>query len=171
VTNMTDVLAFSSPFLRSDRVEEFTENYSELLTRFNTPKYNYPLGEYKVCRHGSIDNLAQRIIEILEKPDLWIHSPPLLVVIDEQLRSQFESFFEADLNENHIKIVRSNQVEDIKGVDFQHVVIVLLENTFTALQAPFQGSGKAKFNNRRLLRIPFSRARDSLSLIVLDDNG
>jgi hypothetical protein len=55
----------------------------------------------------------------------------------------------------------------MKGVEFQHVLIWLSQDTFDLLKAPFQGKGNPVYDRLRLLRIPFSRARDSLTLVII----
>ena len=166
VTDMTDVLAKSSPYGRDDKVEDFATKYSDLLTRYNKLECHYPEGEYKVTLHGSVDILTRRIDSLCKTDGLWTHSPPILIVIEGQLETELESWVSSRHNKKQVRVEWSNQSENFKGVDFQHVVIVLSKQTYDALQEPFRVSGTIVFNARRLLRIPFSRARDSLSLFV-----
>lgn len=171
VSNMTDVLAGSSPFLRQDKIADFAANYSDLLSHFNKPEYVYPLGEYKIYHTGSLEVIKERIVE-LGKLGTWTHSPSFLFVIDRELKSVplFDELINK-LNDGKLcKSIWSNQVKDVKGVDFKHVLVILSKETLEALQQPFQGSGRPKFNDRRMMRIPFSRARDSLSLFVWKTN-
>jgi hypothetical protein len=166
VTEMTDNLANSSPFLDKDKVANFAENYSDLLRRFNKPESSYPLGDFKSYIRPSTEVFTQRIEALTTKPGLWTHTPPFLIVFDTNLKDKFQKIFELIEDDNQFKVIWSNQIEDIKGIDYQHVIVFLAQGTFDALQKPFHGSGRATFNGRRLLRIPFSRARDSLSLFI-----
>jgi len=165
VTQMTEVLAQSSPFKRQDKIQDFAADYSDLLARFNVMDLVYPQGEFKRYDNASTRDFERRIQELSLKPSLWTHWPPILSVIDDQLPQKLTRRLGRTSGDS-IRVVSSSEVGGIKGVDFQHVVMSLSEQTFSKLEEPFQGSGRTTFAKLRLLRIPFSRARDSLSLFV-----
>ena len=54
----------------------------------------------------------------------------------------------------------------IKGLEFQHVVLLLSPSRYHAAESGFTGSGLRLYDEYRLLRIPFSRAKDSLAVFV-----
>ena len=58
------------------------------------------------------------------------------------------------------------QVASIKGMEYQHVLLVIGEDLFEQLESGFEGSGQGEYHNRRMMRIPFTRAKDSLVTIV-----
>ena len=95
----------------------------------------------------------------------WRHWPPLLVVTDESLKVPEEwrrIWREVDCRE-----VSFVSLGEIKGLEFQHCFIFLTEELYSALESGFKGSGQAVYNQRRLLRIPFSRAKDSIVTFVV----
>jgi hypothetical protein len=54
----------------------------------------------------------------------------------------------------------------VKGLEFQHAFLVLGSAVHDELENGFKGSGTARYQRRRLLRIPFSRPKDSLVTFV-----
>jgi hypothetical protein len=67
--------------------------------------------------------------------------------------------------------VTTNELRRIKGLEFQHVLMLLSEKTFAMLYSGFSGSGQRGYDLIRLYRIPFSGAKDSLVTFVfpIDD--
>jgi superfamily I DNA/RNA helicase len=63
--------------------------------------------------------------------------------------------------------VTISQLTEIKGLEFQHAFLFIGQALFRDLQEGFSGSGQATYHRRRLLRIPFSRAKDSLVTFVM----
>lgn len=73
------------------------------------------------------------------------------------------------MGEARYAMVTLDDVESIKGLDFQHVLLVMGEANYREASAGFQGVGRRVYENRKLLRIPFTRARDSMTVLVLKD--
>ncbi len=55
----------------------------------------------------------------------------------------------------------------MKGVEFQHAFIVMGKQLYDQVNLGFEGSGKNVYAALRLLRIPYSRAKDRLVAFVL----
>ena len=70
--------------------------------------------------------------------------------------------------EGSVMSYASSSVADMKGLEFQHVLMFLSPARFRGLTEQFDKSGKPEYNARRLLRIPASRAKDSLIIFVLE---
>jgi hypothetical protein len=102
--------------------------------------------------------------QLLEAGRLWTHSEPLLVVLDEQVASKrdWDSFFAHFAN----RTVHLEEAKIVKGVDFQHAVMLFSGEKFRQLDQGFEGLGKKSYNQNQLLRIPFSRPKDSLAIFV-----
>jgi hypothetical protein len=56
----------------------------------------------------------------------------------------------------------------MKGLEYQHVLLVINRSLFEELESGFEGSGRTIYHARRMLRIPFSRAKDSLVTFVVE---
>ncbi len=91
--------------------------------------------------------------------------PPLLVVVDASVTMPPRWARDLAGIANHV--VSLTAVHDVKGLEYQNVVILVGTDRFVDLQAGFSGTGRRLYNEYRLLRIPFSRAKDSLAVFVL----
>ena len=128
--------------------------------------FRYPLGEFKIYRDWQSD--FPRVFSRLSRAKtLWTHWPPILLVFDADALPALPPAL-SDLPQQVFRVVRSTDIETIKGVDFQHAMLFLGRDTFEMLQKPFACSGQPRYHRLRLLRIPFSRARDSLSVFLLN---
>ncbi len=52
----------------------------------------------------------------------------------------------------------------LRGVEYAHVAVLLTKSEMDMVRSGFEGSGRKKYERFRLLRIPFSRARDSFAV-------
>jgi hypothetical protein len=64
------------------------------------------------------------------------------------------------------EIVDLGRLGSIKGLEYQHVILILSERRYRELQEGFSGSGPRLYQDYRLLRIPFTRAKDSIAVFV-----
>lgn len=60
--------------------------------------------------------------------------------------------------------VASDWVQEVKGLEYRHVAVLLPADELNEVTTTTSGDTQAKFEERRRLRIPFSRARDSLAV-------
>ncbi len=94
---------------------------------------------------------------------MWDHCPGLLLILDGlELSAEAKGIFKQFNRINYVKTISMNEVNKVKGLEFQHVFIFIRKNLFGEIQNGFKGSGQRVYHQRRLLRIPFSRAKDSL---------
>jgi len=63
-------------------------------------------------------------------------------------------------------VVRLHDVERVKGLEFQHVFVAISAQEYQRLAAGVKGMGGHDYNQLKLLRIPVSRAKDSLVFFV-----
>ena len=99
----------------------------------------------------------------------WGYWPPLLVaVIDDgmdQLPPEWSRYLRSSGVHHHV--LGPGELAKAKGVEYQHVFLIMGNELFKHLDAGFEGSGRNLYEHRRLLRIPYSRAKDSLALFAL----
>jgi hypothetical protein len=72
-----------------------------------------------------------------------------------------------EINGLEAVVINSKDLELVKGLEFQHVFLVLAKELYDEIEHGFNGSGQSRYLARRLLRIPFSRAKDSLVSFVV----
>ena len=100
---------------------------------------------------------------------MWHHSQGLLVLLDNcELSKEANAVFKKLSRINYVKTLSLDEAIDVKGLEFQHVFIFINKTLFDEIHNGFKGTGTRVYEKRRLLRIPFSRAKDSLVTFALD---
>jgi hypothetical protein len=167
VLAMTRVLARSSPYASRSNKEQFAQTHTRLLSEYNRLDFVNPLGYFHVYQRNCLDALSKELRRLAKSP-LWQHWPGILFVLDSEGYPEIPPNLKDLIKgvRRQSRVVLSRDVEDIKGVEFQHVFMVLTQATLDALQQPFSKVGLREYDRRRLFRIPVSRAKDSLVLLV-----
>ena len=104
---------------------------------------------------------------LAQSPRLWKHWPPYLIALDPTLSVATLAIWTellAPLSNNCT--IKLGETDKIKGVEFQHVILVLPASVYAELQNGFEGATQRGYAARRLLRIPISRAKDSITVFV-----
>jgi hypothetical protein len=165
--HVIDQIALSTPFLRPDKIESFRQERQGITLLSNQLQFVNPHGYSTYYPKATVSDLKNEVKRILDHPWLmWKHWPGLLILTENELSKEAN----AVLNRFHggyVKIMFLGQVEKVKGLEFQHVFVIINENLFEQLQHGFEGSGQKTYHARRLLRIPFSRAKDSLVVFAM----
>lgn len=158
-----DLIAKSTPFLREDRQLEYAAKYAALTEFANELVFPNPHGYVQVYTRPSSKDLATELARIRSVP-MWKHWPPILAVVDE--RVTVPQTWTEQLEQIGARVVRLGEIHRIKGLEYQHVLLMINEDLYSQVDKGFRGSGRAEYLQRRLLRIPFSRAKDSLVTFV-----
>lgn len=66
----------------------------------------------------------------------------------------------------YVKFVNKEDITSIKGLEYQHIFIIMAFSLYKELENGFEGTGKEIYNQRRLLRIPYSRAKDNIVIFA-----
>jgi hypothetical protein len=170
VKRVVDTVAASTPYLDSRKISDHRGAHLGLTAIANTLTFPNPHGYLREYDGFGPNEIRYEVERLFEKP-LWQHWPSLLLVcdndavVDLRLRILF-SDPACGLSNVNAKSVYLNEVESVKGVEFQHAFVFLSRAEHDALVRGFRGSGKREYERFRLLRIPFSRAKDSLVLFV-----
>jgi hypothetical protein len=157
-------IADSTPFKVSNKVDSFRSAHARLTRLANELTFPNPGGYRELYRPGTFANLQQELARIASLPR-WQHAPHLLAVIGDD--TEVSHRWSGALGAAHARIRTQEEVEGIKGLEFQHVFVILNENLYALLAAGFEGSGQAAYRRWRLLRIPVSRAKDSIVVFVI----
>ncbi|MCL4261773.1 MAG: hypothetical protein KJ069_01090 [Anaerolineae bacterium] len=166
--NAANVIAASTPFLAKEKIKNYREERSELTRLSNELLFRNPGGHTPVYDEATIQNVIDEVNRINQPGLLWKHWYNLLVVESEKGALRPECY--QAINRVKAKIISLNQIESVKGLEFQHVFLFLERSLYEQIEFGFEGSGQSVYNRRRLLRIPFSRAKDSLVTFVLGGN-
>ena len=165
-----DAIAQSSPFLRQDKKDAFAAQRFEITHASNDLTFVNPAGRAKVYPCATLDDIQTEVRRLQRAPALWKHTSPYLVARDDENMSTLPSGWEACLDElSDVRWIKMSQALDIKGIEFQHVLLIISETLFLQLENGFEGASRALYTKRRLYRIPLSRAKDSITVFVVAD--
>lgn len=103
------------------------------------------------------------------RPQMWSHWPSVLIVIDRDVAdtSSWIDELAGTIGSDQIDVVRLDESPRIRGVEYQHAVLILSPRTNARIGRGLNRADAATTNLFRLLRIPFSRPRDSITTLVL----
>jgi hypothetical protein len=164
-----DRVAESTPFLADWKIEEFRANHRYVFGLSNDLRYPNPHGYERTYIDASMSDLRAELARIRKGP-LWTHTPPVLVTVDPEHCSWD---LEKLLNGISHRVARFSAVNpwadlsELKGLEFQHSLILIGPDLFEELEGGFRGSGQGLYRVRRMLRIPFTRSKDSLVTFVM----
>jgi len=171
------VIADSTPFRDHKKIHEFRESHRHLTEISNNLTFLNPLGQVQVYQPDTLDgllcHLGNEINRIAGLP-LWTYWPPVLFVIDRAAGTKADDYMQMIFSSLKTPVTFRNHsywlddVESVKGLEYQHVLLFLGRDLFMQLESGFQGTGQPIYNQRRLIRIPFSRAKDSMVVFVCE---
>jgi hypothetical protein len=164
-------VAESTPFLASGKVEAFRDGHELVYRISNNLRFPNKHGyehTYIDANEADVRHEASRI----RSTRMWEHATPVLVIADRscELSWNWTSLLR-DIRHDVVQFDPATQWSDlraIKGLEFQHVLMAINRALFDELESGFEGSGQGVYHARRMLRIPFSRAKDSLVTFVVE---
>lgn len=155
-------IAESTPFADERKIREFHAQHRQLTTMANELRFVNPYGYTQVYETDLLSSLASEIMRIRSHPT-WKHWPPLLVVYEDQELLETAAPILGDIHHHRSAL---DGAESVKGVEYQHVFALLRQDLYNELQHGFSSTGRKTYRKRRLLRIPYSRAKDSFVVFV-----
>jgi hypothetical protein len=163
-----DTIAQSSPFLREDKKADFASARAEITRTCNDLTFTNPSGRAKVYAPASLANIQAEVRRLKRAPGLWRHAAPYLIAQDDEWLVKLPPGWKSSLEElRDARWIGMRGALGIKGIEFQHVILILSESLFLQLENGFEGATRALYNQRRLYRIPLSRAKDSITVFVV----
>jgi hypothetical protein len=164
-------VAESTPFLDKRKVSTFRDGHELVYRIANNISFPNKHGyEHTYLDAGERDVTVEA--SRIRKLTLWHHVPPVLVAVDSTCELNWR--WDRLLRGISHRVVEFNPVSQwsslrsVKGLEFQHVFLVVNRALFDELESGFEGSGQAIYHARRMLRIPFSRAKDGLVTFVVE---
>ena len=168
VNKMLVTISESTPFLAESKIQDFSQAHVGVTQIANNMSFPNKHGYSFVHFPATKDNYVAELKRIQERPT-WAHWPPLLIAIDADMKNVDEVCEWIDGFSTPVKkvIVRADDFQSIKGLEYQHTFLFISSELYNQLENSFQGSGRSLYAKRRLLRIPFSRAKDSMVTFVM----
>jgi hypothetical protein len=165
-----DTVADSTPFLAEEKIAAFKGIHDRVYSLANTMSYPNRHGHEETYLDATANDFRKEVRRIKRRP-LWKHSSPLLLVVDQGLVTDSWNWVQELKGIPFVQLeIQSNgygRLQEVKGIEFQHAFFVISAGLFKELNDGFVGSGQRLFHQRRLLRIPFSRAKDSIVTFVI----
>ncbi|MEP7074343.1 MAG: hypothetical protein ABI878_00925 [Acidobacteriota bacterium] len=161
--HVVNTIAESTPFLASDKIEAHKSKFEKMTELSNDLNFPNPAGYLEIYPEATAFDVTKEILRLMANSGFMSRKNGLLVV-SEGIQLSHERAEIMDVIEKipYAKKVDLTSVRAIKGLEFEHVFVFVTRGLFAQIQNGFSGSGQAEYNKRRLLRIPFSRAKDSL---------
>jgi len=163
-------IAESSPFLDHAKQDAYKSEYEQVTHISNDLSFVNPGGythSYKDTEKSSLNIEISRVKSVPKSKAL----ERLLVAFLDIDSSMAPRWLNDELtiwqNKYKIKLVNPHELHEVQGLEFQHAFCFMSLRLFEELHEGFSGSTRAIYNQRRLLRIPFTRAKDSVVLFAL----
>lgn len=164
--DVANVVAGSSPFLAEAKQTRYANERREITGLANSVEFPDPSGYAQTFLDATAAQWEAHLRWIRSQAGLWHHWAPLLVILDgaDALPDDWSrSLARLDLAR---EVVELRSLGSVKGLEYQHVTLILSEGRYRDLQEGFSGSGQRLYQDYRLLRIPFTRAKDSIAVFV-----
>lgn len=165
--HVADTVAASSPFLREDKKQRHHQERADLTRRSNDTTFVNPSGTVQTILDPTVEQWEshwKHLYRLRRSGRLWDHWPPLLVIADPAATIPPQWLTRLDAVASHR--TSTEDLLSVKGLEYQHVLMLLSDRLYQSLENGFEGSGQNFYNRYRLFRIPFSRAKDSLVTFV-----
>jgi hypothetical protein len=159
-------VAESSPYLDETKQRRHAKAHRKLTNRANFLNFRNPSGYVVTHLDAALRDWREHLRWIARQRPLWEHWPPLLMIVEDGIELPPEWVAVVDAAELVYERIRLSELEAIKGLEYQHVVLVLSHERHADLEQGFSGSGRSLYDDYRLLRIPFTRAKDSIAVFV-----
>lgn len=157
-------VASSSPFLDQAKKKNFKAKHRDLTRTSNDMEFANPSGRQLLFEKADLPTW-QSHFRWLAQQRLWRHFSPILVVQDDEVTVPDE--FRREAHRLRSRWILLSETGQVKGAEFQHLVLLLTDKRYRDINDGFTGSGQAKYNQYRLLRIPFTRPKDSIAAFVV----
>jgi hypothetical protein len=163
-----DRVAESSPFLSDNKIEAFKAMHEHVYAISNDLRFVNRGGLERVETGAKAEHIKKAIASVRKRPRWGLPAPNVLVVVDEQTATTNWPWKRWLDGIDYVRIALP-EIEQVKGLEFQWVFIVIRQSLFDEIESGFVGSSQRVYNARRLLRLPFTRARDGMFTFVMPD--
>ncbi len=159
-------VADSTPYLDTAKIEQHRAAFAgvhEMSLDIEFTNQSGSFTKHTDCSRMSVEKHANWILKQNPTNMGW---PSIAIVIDSA--SEEPDWLLSSLKCLHAQVIPLRRVSaELKGLDYDHVLIFLSPPTYSAAFSGFKGLGQPLYNDYRKLRIPFTRARDSVAVFQL----
>ena len=156
-------IAASSPYANASRVRDKHERHQRVHEYALSMEFTNPSGYFIAPEKTSRSAVAAHVDWVLQQNPRQTGWPDVAIVVGQDVALSDKVI--AELSELYADQVAEWQITSLlKGLDYNHVIVFLAPEAWDGAFKGFQASGERKYDQWRKLRIPFSRARDSLAV-------
>ena len=122
-------------------------------------------GRYKLYESELTKNFEREFDRFLARDDKWAHWHPMLIIFDPSGTSMPGSWLDR-IKGNNVLYKSLNQVDKIRGSEFQEIFVLLGEKTWKKLQEGVPGAGAVDWERLLSLHTVLTRSKDTTVVFV-----
>ena len=122
-------------------------------------------GRYKLYESELTKNFDKEFNRFLTRDDKWTHWHPMLIIFDPSGTAMPQAWIEK-IKGNNILYKSLNQVDKIRGSEFQEIFVLLGEKTWKKLQEGVPGAGAVDWERLLSLHTVLTRSKDTTVIFV-----
>lgn len=122
-------------------------------------------GRYKLYESELTKNFDKEFDRFLTRDDKWTHWHPMLIIFDSSGTSMPQAWIDK-IKGNNILYKSLNQVDKIRGSEFQEIFVLLGERTWKKLQEGVPGAGAVDWERLLSLHTVLTRSKDTTVIFV-----
>jgi len=166
------ILGSSSAFFIAKKRAEWAEGHAEITEAALNLRFINPGGEYTEFAEpewsdwtGYLDKVIRAISATWREgnPRVWPH----LAVVAPMDAALPENWANPLQDMQHHYFLKSDCAKYLRGVEYAHVAVLLTQSELEMVTKGVNGTGPKEYERLRMLRLPFSRARDSIAVFVV----
>ncbi len=170
--NVTGVILDSSPYFKDEKKAGWARDREAIAKDALDLRFINEAGRVDVFEQATFEDWRDYLSYVAGTslasrhegdPGHW----PALAVVEPMSAELPETWVPLMSSVPHHRISGHGWPDQLRGIEYQHVAVVLTESELTMVTDGFAGSGRTDYEKFRLLRIPFSRARESLAVFAV----
>lgn len=122
-------------------------------------------GRYKLYESELTKNFDKEFDRFLTRDDKWTHWHPMLIIFDPSGTSMPQAWIDK-IKGNNVLYKSLNQVDKIRGSEFQEIFVLLGEKTWKKLQEGVPGAGAVDWERLLSLHTVLTRSKDTTVIFV-----
>jgi hypothetical protein len=122
-------------------------------------------GRYKLYESELTKNFDKEFDRFLTRDDKWTHWHPMLIIFDPSGTSMPQAWIDK-IKGNNVLYKSLNQVDKIRGSEFQEIFVLLGEKTWKKLQEGVSGAGAVDWERLLSLHTVLTRSKDTTVIFV-----
>jgi hypothetical protein len=152
--------------IHQENIEKFARSHRLSVESANEMTFVSPGGYTRIYEEAESAHLLRELARVRSQPQ-WTHWHPVCVVLESPL--VLHRLLKREIEALRGVVVDIEDTEAVRGVEYQHVFLVLSRDTLRQVMVTGRsGLSTDDYLRARNMRVPFSRATDSLVVFGFD---